>query len=55
MVKPMKFAHVVCETRRFDEMIKWYRTVFEAEIVHQDLALAFTTYDDQHHRFAFGI
>jgi catechol 2,3-dioxygenase-like lactoylglutathione lyase family enzyme len=54
MVKPVKFAHVVYQTRRYDEMIAWYQTVFEAEVVHQDPALAFLTYDDEHHRFAFA-
>ena len=54
MAKPVKFAHVVYMTRRFDEMIAWYRDVFEAEVVHQDPALAFLTYDDEHHRFAFA-
>lgn len=54
MVKPVKFAHVVYQTRRFDEMIAWYKAVFEAEVVHQDPALAFMTYDDEHHRFAFA-
>lgn len=54
MVKPVKFAHVVYQTRRFDEMIRWYQLVFEAEVVHQNPALAFMTYDDEHHRFAFA-
>jgi catechol 2,3-dioxygenase-like lactoylglutathione lyase family enzyme len=54
MAKPVKFAHVVYMTRRFDEMIAWYRDVFEAEVVHQNPALAFLTYDDEHHRFAFA-
>lgn len=54
MVKPVKFAHVVYMTRRYDEMIAWYQNVFEAEVVHQDSALAFLTYDDEHHRFAFA-
>lgn len=54
MVKPVKFAHVVYQTRRFDEMIAWYQRVFEAEVVHQDPALAFLTYDGEHHRFAFA-
>ena len=54
MVKPVKFAHVVYMTRRFDEMIAWYKAVFEAEVVHGDQALAFMTYDDEHHRFAFA-
>jgi len=54
MAKPVKFAHVVYQTRRFDEMIAWYRDVFEARVVHQNPALAFLTYDDEHHRFAFA-
>lgn len=54
MTKPVKFAHVVYQTRRFDAMIAWYQAVFEAEVVHQDPALAFLTYDDEHHRFAFA-
>ena len=54
MVKPVKFAHVVYMTRRFEEMIAWYVAVFEAEIVYENPALAFLTYDDEHHRFAFA-
>lgn len=54
MPKPVKFAHVVYQTRRFDEMIAWYKNVFEAHVVHQNPALAFMTYDDEHHRFAFA-
>lgn len=54
MTKPSKFAHVVYMTRRYDEMIDWYRKVFEADVVHRDPALAFLTYDDEHHRFAFA-
>lgn len=54
MAKPVKFAHVVYQTRRFDEMIAWYCDVFEAKVVHQNPALAFLTYDDEHHRFAFA-
>ena len=54
MAKPIKFAHVVYMTRRFDQMVAWYRDVFEAEVVYEDPALAFLTYDDEHHRFAFA-
>ncbi len=53
MAAPSKFAHVVYRTRRFDEMIRWYQTVFGAKIQAQNPALAFMTYDDEHHRFAF--
>lgn len=54
MAKPVKFAHVVYSTRRFEEMIAWYQTVFEANVVYQNPVLAFLTYDDEHHRFAFA-
>ena len=54
MAKPVKFAHVVYMTRRFDEMVAWYKDVFEAEVVYENPAFAFLTYDDEHHRFAFA-
>ena len=54
MARPSKFAHVVYRTRRFDEMIDWYQKVFEARVQHRNPALAFLTYDDEHHRFAFA-
>ena len=53
MVAPSKFAHVVLNTHRFEEMIEWYARVFEARVQHRDNRLAFLTYDDEHHRFAF--
>ena len=54
MAPPTKLAHVVYMTRRFEEMISWYQTVFEAKVQYKNPALAFLTYDDEHHRFAFG-
>ena len=51
---PTKFAHVVYRTRRFKEMLIWYETVFDAKIQYQNPALAFLTYDDEHHRFAIA-
>ena len=53
MVAPSKFAHVVLNTHRYEEMIDWYTRVFEARVQHRDNRLAFLTYDDEHHRFAF--
>ena len=52
-IRPMKFVHVVYRTRRFGEMVRWYQTVFGAKVQYQNPALAFLTYDDEHHRFAF--
>jgi catechol-2,3-dioxygenase len=54
MAKPVKFAHVVYMTRRFHQMIAWYQDVFEADVVYENPAFAFLTYDDEHHRFAFA-
>lgn len=51
--RPQKFAHIVYRTRRFEQMLHWYMAVFDAKVQHQDPVLAFLTYDDEHHRFAF--
>jgi catechol-2,3-dioxygenase len=53
-VRPRKFVHVVYRTRRFEQMIEWYKLVFDAKVQIQNPALAFLTYDDEHHRFAFA-
>ena len=53
-IRPQKFVHVVYRTRRFEAMLRWYQTVFDAHVQHQNPALAFLTYDDEHHRFAFA-
>lgn len=53
-IRPSKFVHVVYRTRRFEAMLRWYQTVFDARVQHRDAALAFLTYDDEHHRFAFA-
>ena len=51
-IRPQKFVHVVYRTRRFDEMLAWYQFVFDAQVQYRNPALAFLTYDDEHHRFA---
>lgn len=52
--RPTKFAHIVYRTRRFDAMLQWYETVFGARVQFENPSLAFLTYDDEHHRFAFA-
>jgi catechol 2,3-dioxygenase-like lactoylglutathione lyase family enzyme len=54
MAKPARLAHIVLMTRRYQQMIDWYCKVFEARVVHADPALAFLTFDDENHRFAFA-
>lgn len=52
--RPTKVAHVVYRTRRFDEMVQWYQNVFDARVQYSNPALAFLTFDDEHHRFGIA-
>jgi catechol-2,3-dioxygenase len=51
-IRPARFVHVVYRTRKFQQMIEWYRAVFDCRVQYQNPALAFLTYDDEHHRVA---
>ena len=53
-VHPRKLSHVVYRTNRFEEMISWYEAVFDAKVNSKSHALAFLTFDDEDHRFAFA-
>jgi catechol-2,3-dioxygenase len=50
--RPQKLAHIVYRTRRLPEMLAWYGQVFGARVQFENPALAFLTFDDEHHRFA---
>jgi len=52
-IHPKAFVHVVYRTRRFEQMLEWYKTAFDAKVQFENPALAFLTYDSEHHRFAF--
>ena len=48
---PRRMAHVVFYTARYEEMTRWYQTVFNATLVlERDGKQAFMTFDDEHHR-----
>lgn len=51
---PRQLAHIVYRTRRFAEMLAWYEKVFDAKVQYRNAALAFLTFDHEHHRFAFA-
>jgi catechol-2,3-dioxygenase len=53
-VAPRKLAHIVYRTHRFEEMLEWYQFVFDAHVQMQNPALAFLTYEDEHHRIALA-
>jgi catechol-2,3-dioxygenase len=52
-IRPTAFVHIVYRTHRFDTMLEWYEKVFGAHVQFRNELLAFLTYDDEHHRFAF--
>jgi catechol 2,3-dioxygenase-like lactoylglutathione lyase family enzyme len=52
-VPPGKLAHMVFRTSRYAEMLEFYKTLFGSREVFANGGLAFLTYDDEHHRFAF--
>jgi catechol-2,3-dioxygenase len=50
-IRPTQVAHVFYRTLRFEQMLRWYETVFRATVISKGPALAFLTFDGQHHRF----
>ena len=52
MAAKPKFAHVVFQTAQRDAMRDWYCTVLDGHVVHEDAALTFLTFDEEHHRVA---
>ncbi|WP_063798069.1 VOC family protein, partial [Streptomyces sp. 150FB] len=53
MVAPVQLAHVVLWTRQVPRMRDWYVKVLDARVAYEKPpALAFLTYDDEHHRIA---
>ena len=53
ITSPIKLAHVVLRTSRFQEMIAWYKLALNATPAFESEEIAFLAYDDEHHRIAF--
>jgi catechol-2,3-dioxygenase len=53
-VSPAKLSHAVLRTTRLKEMVQWYTTVLNAEVMYENDFLVFLTYDEEHHRIAFA-
>jgi catechol-2,3-dioxygenase len=51
-VSPSRLAHVVLRTSQFEALVAWYKTVLCAKTAFSDGALAFLSYDEEHHRIA---
>lgn len=51
-IRPAKLAHFVLKTSRYGEVVSWYKRVLNAETAFENEAIAFLSYDDEHHRVA---
>lgn len=54
MSSPTQIAHVVLGTRQFDLMADWYVMFLDATLRFKNDALAFISFDDEHHRVALS-
>lgn len=52
IAKPIKLAHFVVRTSRYREVVDFYKLVFRADASFENDALAFLTFDEEHHRVA---
>lgn len=52
IISPIKLAHVVLRTSRYDEMVGWYESVLGAKPAFANDILTFLSYDEEHHRIA---
>jgi catechol-2,3-dioxygenase len=53
-ISPAKFSHAVLRTTHLKQMVEWYKTVLNAEVMYENDFLVFMTYDEEHHRIAFA-
>lgn len=52
VASPIKLAHVVFRTSKYQELVKWYKLVLNATPAFENEGIAFLAYDDEHHRIA---
>lgn len=52
VISPSKLAHVVFRTNKLEQMVQYYKDFLGARIIYANEALAFLTYDNEHHRIA---
>jgi catechol 2,3-dioxygenase-like lactoylglutathione lyase family enzyme len=49
---PPKLAHAVLRTSRYEQMVDFYKKLFDAHATFESEMLTFLTYDEEHHRIA---
>lgn len=53
-ISPTQMAHMVLKTRRFAEVVEWYKAVLQPVVVFENERVIFLTFDDEHHRIAIA-
>lgn len=54
MASPIKFAHVVLKTSKYQESVAWWLDFLEGSVRHGNDFISFLSYDDEHHRLAIA-
>jgi catechol 2,3-dioxygenase-like lactoylglutathione lyase family enzyme len=49
-IVPSQMAHVVLSALRYDDVVRWYKNVFEAREVFTSEMITFLAFDEEHHR-----
>lgn len=49
-VAPIRLEHAGLRTTRVAEMVRWYCTVLQADVVFENATMAFLSYDERNHR-----
>ena len=52
MKSPVKLAHIVLKTTRYEDMLAWWKKVLSADVRHGNDFITFLSYDSEHHRMA---
>ncbi len=53
-IVPSYMAHYVIRTNRYEEVVSWHKTFFQADEVFANDFITFLAFDDEHHRIAIG-
>lgn len=52
VLRPATLAHIFLRTNKFQEMVKWWKTILGAEARFESSRISFLCFDEEHHRIA---
>jgi catechol-2,3-dioxygenase len=51
-ISPVKLAHVVLRSRKYQESVRWWMSLLGARVQFENPVITFLTFDEEHHRLA---